>query len=215
MQRLCQDCTHRFATPVPRCAACALRVPAGVAVCGHCLIDPPAWDGAIAAVDYAYPWDTLIPSFKFRDALDLTATLTHRMVDAISADTAHARPDLLLPVPLSPQRLQQRGYNQAWQITRRLGAHLGVAVDANLLLRVRDTPHQLSQPLARRAANVRGAFAVEPLRRGEVAGRAFAVIDDVMTTGATAAEVARVLKQAGARRVDVWVLARTPRPGDR
>jgi predicted amidophosphoribosyltransferase len=91
---------------------------------------------------------------------------------------------------------------------------LDIAADPALLLRVRDTVHQLALPPLARAGNVAGAFAVEPLRRGELAGQDVAVVDDVMTTGSTAAELARVLKQAGAGRVEVWVLARTPRPDD-
>ena len=122
---------------------------------------------------------------------------------------------MLLPVPLSGKRLRERGYNQAWELARRLGRALHCPADARLLLRVKDSPHQLALPPAQRAANVRGAFAVEPRRISELRGREVALIDDVMTTGATAAEIVRVLLQAGAARVQVWVLARTPRPEDR
>ncbi len=209
-QRLCGACIARFASPAPRCAHCALRVPDGVVVCGACITHPPPFDGARAGLDYAHPWNTLIPAFKFNAALDLATTLTDRLEDAVRTAPL---PELLLPVPLSPERLRQRGYNQAWEITRRLSRALRVPADAHLLLRVKDTPHQLSQPLPKRAANVRGAFAVEPLRRAELAGRTIAVVDDVMTTGATCGEIANVLKQAGALRVEAWVLARTPRPG--
>ncbi|MEO5883089.1 MAG: phosphoribosyltransferase family protein, partial [Caldimonas sp.] len=98
---------------------------------------------------------------------------------------------------------------------RRLAPRLGGRAEASLLLRLRDTPHQVALPPDERAGNVRGAFAVEPRRLGEVRGRTVALVDDVMTTGSTAAEIARVLKQAGAARVEVWVVARTPRPADR
>ena len=91
---------------------------------------------------------------------------------------------------------------------------LDLAAEPELLLRLRETAHQLALPLAERAGNVRGAFAVEPRRRAELRGRHVAIVDDVMTTGSTAAEIAGVLKQAGAATVEVWVLARTPRPGD-
>jgi ComF family protein len=121
-------------------------------------------------------------------------------------------PDMLLPVPLAAARLRERGYNQAWEITRRLGRTLRCPAEPHLLLRLRDTPHQLAFPLHRRAANVRGAFAVEPTRLAEVRGRHIALVDDVMTTGATAEEIARALKQAGAAAVAVWVVARTPAP---
>ncbi len=125
-----------------------------------------------------------------------------------------ARPDLVLPVPLAPARLRERGYNQAWELARRVARRLAVGADPQLLLRIRDTAHQLALPPAARAGNVRGAFAVEPRRRAEIAGRRIAVVDDVMTTGSTAAELAQVLKQAGAAAVEIWVVARTPRPGE-
>ena len=115
---------------------------------------------------------------------------------------------------MSDARLRERGYNQAWEVARRAARRLGCAADASLVLRVRDTPHQLALPPGERAGNVRGAFAVEPRRLGEVRERTIAVVDDVMTTGSTVAELARVLKLAGAARVEVWVVARTPRPGD-
>jgi len=208
-ERLCADCIALHAAPRPRCRRCAL--PAGDGGCGACVIDPPDFDGAVAAVDYGYPFDALIRRYKFHAGLDLTATFARRML------AAHARaglpsPGLLLPVPLSAQRLRERGYNQAWELARRLGRALGVPSDARLLLRIRDTPQQLDLPPEQRAANVRGAFAIEPARRAELRGAAVTVVDDVLTTGATLREVARVLRQAGAAQVHVWTLARTPRP---
>jgi ComF family protein len=119
---------------------------------------------------------------------------------------------LLVPTPSSAERLRERGYNQAWELARRLGPALGIATERDLLLRLRDTPHQLSLPAEQRSANVRGTFAVEPRRAAALQGRAVTIVDDVMTTGATAAEMARLLLAAGAVSVDVWVLARTPLP---
>lgn len=210
-RRLCPTCLQRFAAPRPRCARCAIGVAAGIALCGACLKQPPPFDAAVAAVDYAFPWDGLVQRFKFDAALDLADGLANCLHDAVRFSEA-AVADLLLPVPLAPARLRERGYNQAWEIARRVARRLGCRADATLLLRMRDTPHQLALAPARRAANVRGAFAVEPLRRAEVGGRDIAVVDDVMTTGATAAEIATVLRQAGARSVRIWVVARTPQP---
>jgi ComF family protein len=188
-------------------------VPDGVQRCGACLRHPPAFDQAWAAVDYDHPWDGLISHFKFHAALDLADTLAGTMAEAWQRQP-RTLPDLLLPAPLSPQRLRERGFNQSWELARRVARRLGCRADAKLLLRIRDTAHQIDLALDRRSANVRGAFALEPLRAHAVRGLHVAVIDDVMTTGATAAEMAVTLKQAGAARVDIWALARTPPPGD-
>lgn len=186
-------------------------MPEGIAECGGCLREPPPYAQAIAALDYAPPWSALIAAFKFHEGLDLASVFAKRLAEACRG--AETRASLIVPVPLSEDRLRERGYNQAWELARRVGAALGVAADATLLLRIRATPHQLALPPDRRAANVRGAFAVEPRRRAEVAGRHIALVDDVMTTGATLAEAARVLLAAQAASVQVWALARTPRPG--
>ncbi len=210
MQRVCGDCVQRFAAPVPRCRRCALQVPVGMEVCGACLTDPPPYARTLAAVDYDHPWDGLITHFKFHGALDLATALAERMLAASGGLSA---PALLVPIPLSDARLRERGYNQAWELTKRLGTTLHCRVDATLLLRVKDTPHQLVFPPDQRAGNVRAAFAVEPRQRVELQGRTVTLVDDVMTTGATVAEAARTLLQGGASEVHVWVIARTPRPG--
>jgi ComF family protein len=212
-ERVCAACRARFVEAVPRCVRCALRVPDGVTQCGACLAAPPPFDTTLAALDYGHPWDGLIGRFKFHAALDLGASLAQLLAEAWRA-SGRPRPDWLLPVPLSPQRLRERGYNQAWEIARRLAQMLAIRAEPRLLLRLKDTPHQLALPIEQRAANVHAAFAVEPARRAELRGRRVALVDDVMTTGATAAEIARVLRQAGASAVDVWVVARTPAPAD-
>lgn len=187
-------------------------MPQGVLECGECLRAPPPYSRTVAALDYVPPWSALIARLKFHDALDLAPVFAERLAHACVDAQVHAA--LVLPVPLDEVRLRERGYNQAWELARRVGATLGIAADATLLLRVRATPHQLALPLDQRAANVRGAFAVEPRRRSEIAGRDVAIVDDVMTSGATVAEAARVLLAAQAASVQVWTLARTPRPGE-
>ena len=235
--RICAACCERFAAPTPRCRRCALPFAGLAGTCGACIAQPPPFDAALARLDYAYPWDRLVAAFKFRGALDLAHPFAEAIVDAHRraggdvdgckspdrlADPAATPPPaadtsqrlLLLPVPLSAERLRERGFNQAWQLARRVARRVGADADPRLLLRIRDTPHQLDLPTAERAGNVRGAFAVEPRRLREMRGRRIAVIDDVMTTGSTLAEIASVLKAAGASSVAVWVVARTPRPED-
>ncbi|HEY4065608.1 MAG TPA: ComF family protein [Burkholderiaceae bacterium] len=209
-QRVCATCVERFAMFRPRCTRCALALPEGVPVCGACLADPPPYARTLASVDYDHPWDGLIAHFKFHGALDLAPALATRMLQTLEHGGGPA-PALLLPVPLSMQRLRERGYNQAWELARRLARACGARADTRLLLRLKDTPHQLAFPPEQRAGNVRSAFAVEPRRLNELRGRSVTVVDDVMTSGATVAEIARVLLQAGASEVAVWVFARTPR----
>ena len=133
------------------------------------------------------------------------------MLDDARHRAGDAPPDLVVPVPLAAARSRERGFNQAWEIARRLRA----PARADVLLRVKDTPHQLTLPRERREANMRDAFAVEPRQARRLRDADVAVVDDVMTSGATAAEVARTLLRAGARRVRIWVVARTPAPQDR
>lgn len=208
--RVCGQCLARFARSVPRCIRCALELPAGVSVCGECVRSAPDFDSGIAALSYAYPWDGLISSFKFHAALDLAPLLADLLWQAVRHGKA-LRPHWVLPVPLSADRLRERGYNQAWELARRIASHTGCRTDPALLLRTRSTPHQLALPRARRAANVQGAFTLEPRRRGLLRKANVALVDDVMTTGSTANELARLLKQAGAAHVQVWVVARTPK----
>jgi ComF family protein len=207
--RVCGACLARFAAPRLRCTRCAMTVPDGVALCGDCLLEPPPFARTIAAVDYGYPWDRLVAQLKFHAALDVADTLAGLLQGAVARDDA--RVDLLVPVPLSRERLRERGFNQAWELARRVARRLCIDANAGALLRVKDTAHQLSLPRDRRAGNVRAAFAMEPRQLAAVRGRAVAIVDDVMTTGTTLAEIAGVLQRAGATQVQAWVVARTPR----
>ncbi len=210
---VCAACLDRFAAPVLRCRRCALPVAPDMPTCGTCLVDAPPFDAALACFDYRPPWDRLVTAFKFHGAVELAPFFAGMLEGALRRRGAPP-PDVVVPVPLAAGRMRERGYNQAWLLARRVARRLTVAADADLLLRLRETAHQLDLPPASRAGNVRGAFAVEPRRRAEIAGRRIAVVDDVLTTGSTAGEIARVLQQAGAAHVDVWVLARTPRRDD-
>lgn len=210
---LCPDCRARFAAPAARCAACALPMPAPHDRCGQCLRHPLPFDAAIAALDYAWPWSGLIGGMKFRQQPRLAAVLADELAAAVRRSgvepSSPAAARWVLPIPLTQARLRERGYNQAWELARRIGPALGLRADARLLLRLHDAPHQVGLDRAARSANLQGVFAIEPSRRRELAGAEVALVDDVMTTGATLAEAARTLKQAGAARVVSWVVART------
>lgn len=217
--RICRECLSLHARPVPRCPRCAIDLPATPhaahqphTVCDACLSLPPAFDGSIAAVTYIEPWKSLITRFKFRQQASLARALADRLIDTLSQQPQAMRPapHWVLPVPLSVERLRERGYNQAWEIARRVAKPFGLRADATLLQRTRHTPHQLGLDETARQANLAGAFMVPASRRAELHRRHVVVVDDVMTTGATVNEIARALKQAGAASVRVWVVARTP-----
>ena len=203
---LCETCIARFAQPQPRCLGCALPLQGGALRCGHCLRQPPPLQICLTAVDYGWPWRELITRFKFQEQTAWARPLAWLMLGSVGAQDALLRADLVLPIPLSRQRLAARGYNQSWLLARCLAP---AQADAGLLLRTRDTPAQRTLPRAQRLANLVGAFAVDPLRAPEVRGRRLLLVDDVMTSGASLHTAAQVLLQAGAAEVGALVLART------
>ena len=206
-QRLCDDCVRRFARQRPRCRTCALAVPEGVAHCGACLRHPNGLDACHAAVDYGYPWSGVLQAFKFRGDPGWADALATLLRSTPWVEPALEAAELVLPIPLAPQRLRMRGFNQALLLAQALAP---ARVQAGLLLRTHDTPAQSGLDRARRLRNLARAFAVEPLRAAQLAGRQVLLVDDVMTTGATLQAAAAVLRQAGAARVTALVLARTP-----
>jgi ComF family protein len=210
---LCDACRSRFAAPVPRCVRCALRLPAEGAACAHCLRHPLPFERCLSAGDYAFPWDRLIARLKFLGEVAEAAPLASALSGAVRHAPMAANV-LVLPVPLSPTRLAERGLNQSWEIARRLAGDLGLPAEPGVLLRLRDTPHQVGLSRLQRLQNLRGALCVEPARQRSIEGRDIALVDDVMTTGATAAACADVLLRAGAASVQAWIVARTPAPDD-
>lgn len=196
---LCADCEAELPRlPAEVCPRCALASPSG-ALCGRCLAEAPQYDATVAALWYRFPTDALVQALKFGGELALAAFLSRILREKIPREPV----DAIIPVPLSPARLRSRGYNQAAEIARRLERG---RVELELCERTRDGPPQVELPFAERQRNVRGAFRVSR----KLAGASIAVVDDVMTTGATLDEIARALKGAGAARVVNWVVARTP-----
>jgi ComF family protein len=173
--------------------------------CGACLAHPPPFVGAVAAIAYAYPADRLIQRLKYGGRLALAVPLADLLAASVlDRLPSQPLPDALVPVPLSAPRQRGRGFNQAAEIARAASARLGRPV-LHALERHRDAPAQATLSRRRRVANVRGAFrCVEPVR-----GLSLALVDDVMTTGATLAAAATALNQGGATRVAAWAVART------
>ena len=181
----------------PRCPRCALASSHGE-VCGRCLSEKPHYDATLAALAYEFPADVLVHALKFRGELALAGLLGEMLAREISSHEV----DCVVPVPLSAGRLRSRGYNHAAEIARHVAAG---KLELALCVRSLDTPPQMDLPYAERQRNVRGAFRCTRA----LVGQSVAVVDDVMTTGATLNEVASTLKAAGAARVVNWVVART------
>lgn len=203
---VCRACAAGLPWNRGACRACALPV-AGFAsgwdVCGACLADAPPQDSTWAAFTYGTPVAQHLVGLKFHGRLASAHVLGVLMAERL-ARRPQPLPDVLMPVPLHPARLRRRGYNQAAELARELGRRLAIPVEPTLARRVRPTGEQTRLDATARRRNVRGAFLVEDC----VAGRHVAILDDVITTGATAAELARAARSAGAAQVEVWAAAR-------
>ena len=202
---VCDTCIAQFAQPTARCQRCALPLPAGK-ICGTCLKTPPPLQLCLSATAYAWPWTDLLARFKFQAQPGWAGPLATLMRSSHGVEDALAAADWVLPIPLSRERLAERGYNPSWLLAQHLCPD---KARSQLLLRTRDTPSQRTLPRSERLANVEGAFAVEPLRAHELHNKRVVLVDDVMTSGASLHAAARVLHQAGAQHVGALVLART------
>ncbi len=198
---LCAACERELPSSASACQRCALAGSTN-AECGACLADPPHFDSSDAAFTYAYPVDALIQALKYGGQLALAGWFAHKLLQRIGQP---AGVDLIVPLPLHATRLAERGFNQAAEIARVLSRASGIGMDARLATRLRNTAPQTDLPWREREANMRQAFGCER----DLSGLRIAVIDDVMTTGATLNEFARTLKKSGAARVQNWVVART------
>jgi ComF family protein len=203
---ICEACARELPRMGPACPVCALPAPGGQ-VCGSCLADPPAFNATIAAFAYAFPIDRLIHAFKYQGRLAL-AEWSAGAVLAERLRLKRADPDRLVALPLSVERQRERGYNQAAEIARVAAARCGIPLLSAGVRRIRATPPQAMLPWAARERNVRGAFACDV----DLAGLSVAIVDDVMTTGASLSELAGTLRAAGAASVENWIVARTLPP---
>lgn len=200
----CDDSLPRLTDRCLRCPRCAMPSASGEA-CGRCLKRAPHFDATHAVLRYGFPADRVILSLKYGANLPAAAYLAQLLAQSLRHAANARNVDLVLAMPLHRRRLAQRGFNQSVEIGRRVARELDLPFSHAAAVRVRDTPPQADLPLIRRRANVRGAFDCTQT----LDGRSVAVIDDVMTSGATVDELAKVLKRAGAMRVENWVVART------
>ena len=235
---LCDPCLSHFAPVRARCTRCALLLPEGppshtfMPICPRCMRLPQpqdrdaqaealgaSWSRACCAVDYAYPWDRMIARLKFGGASELAWPLSGLIVRALDDQGARAgsgghitpeqQVDGIVAVPLSAPRLALRGYNQSWELARAVARRLGRPAHPRALQRHGSLTPQAQAQRQERLRRQQGAFIVPTSARHVVAGRRLALIDDVMTTGATLQAATAALLEAGAAEVQVWAVART------
>lgn len=207
---ICDVCDVQFFSSTPaRCIRCGshLSHEPDTGECVSCLRSPPAFDASIVATDYRPPTDQLVLALKFRHQLALAPALAQRLRRA-SERSKFSQPDLLMAVPLGPQRLVDRGFNQSLEIARHLAKAWRLPLERQGALRQIETPPQSLLSPEERRKNILRAFTVPPAAIGKIKGRHIAVVDDVMTTGTTLNELARTLKRFGAARVTNLVFAR-------
>ncbi len=213
-ESVCSVCESELPWLMEQCEVCALPLPMDGLICGQCQKKPPAFKQVIAPWTYSFPVDTLISRFKHQSRWPLG----HLLARALGQHLQHrfdnaelTRPDCLLAVPMARKRLRERGFNQALMLARWLSQDLNLQHDEHLLLRPHETIAQQALDAKSRHRNLLSAFALAPGAQAQ--GLHFALVDDVLTTGATAHSLARLLMDAGAQQVDVYCLARTPKPG--
>jgi ComF family protein len=186
---------------MPHCPACALPVLSGE-LCGHCLRHPPLFSHTVAAFGYAFPLDKLIQTMKYGEQLPLAHAFAARLAQRIPRDNL---PDCVIPMPLHPAKLRERGYNQSQLLAAPIARSLDLELLPAACRRVRDTAPQSGLPWKARKKNMRNAFRCEL----DLTGKRIALVDDVLTTGASLNALAEAVRQRGAIDIEAWVVART------
>ena len=212
-QPICQGCREDLPWNLNPCTSCALPLPAEAGspqLCGDCMRDKPSFDHCITPFTYDFPIDRCIHRIKYKGKRRLLRALAKELETKIPLRKQHHPfPDVIIAVPLDPKRRHDRTLNHCSYLSKTLGKAMGVPFKTNLLIKTSSTPEQSSLSRKLRLKNLKGVFEV----RGSIPTR-IALVDDVLTTGATAETIARLLKKHGAEHVEVWALARTPKPGD-
>ena len=201
---ICNACHQELPRITAHCERCGTPLEQTQPFCGCCLTHSPNFDDCISAYFYQQPLRWLIQQLKFRARLS-TIPLLSRLLAETLADRISVRPDIIIPVPLHIHRLRERGFNQALELAKPLAKTYGIPLNNQLLKRNKNTSKQSGLSAKQRRANVNNAFAL----CADLNAQSIALVDDVITTGATANAIAKLLKQHGAQHVQVWALAHT------
>jgi ComF family protein len=197
------DCLDDLPVVGACCERCGIRMPQAAAICGRCLLEPFLADRTVTAYEYRYPVDALIKAMKYRHCLRLAVPMSRALARRIMAG-AEPLPEVMIPVPLHHKRLYRRGFNQSYEICRRLYGYTHIPVDLGSVSRTRHTSPMFDLTVRQRRENITGAFKLlRPLNY-----RSVAIVDDVITSGATVNELARLLRRAGVNFISCWALAR-------
>lgn len=203
---LCAACASDLLQNDAACPRCGEHLPASASanLCGECLRKPPRFQAAFCAYHYGFPVDHLVRSLKYHGRMAYARVLGELLARYLQGVRGAPWPECVIPVPLAEARFRERGFNQAIEIGRELQSQLGIPLRSDLIARIRDTREQAGLDRKARRKNVRNAFKViAPLNMQRVA-----ILDDVVTTGSTANELARMLRKAGAEHIEVWSVAR-------
>ncbi|MFW5451228.1 MAG: ComF family protein [Methylophagaceae bacterium] len=200
---LCNDCIKTLPTLDQICPRCAHPLNHN-AICGQCLSQAPEQDDSFSLYHYLPPIDRLIADMKYYDKILLSKFFAQQMATQLKD---RALPELLIPIPLHPRRLRQRGYNQSWALAQYLSKLLIIPTRHDILVRTRDTVAQTSLPYSQRKQNIKRSFSVKSI----TIPSHIALIDDVLTTGHTANVAAKALRKAGVQHIELWTIARTMR----
>ena len=211
---VCKPCLNDLPWhPNTSCLQCGLASSGtglNTVVCGSCLNNPPDFDATKAVFLYAYPVDAMMQRYKYGSLLNLGDTFGEFLAEKTALGALNNNHvDLIIPMPMHPQRLKERGFNQALEIAKVLCKNYKEKLDYKSITRQTLTPPQASLPLKERVKNIKDAFKVNADKLDKFQGKRIAIVDDVMTTGASLNELAKTLKKAGASHVECWVIART------
>lgn len=198
----CGDCDAALPyLEAPHCPVCALPTPSGE-VCGYCLQYPPLYSRTTAVFGYAFPLDKLVQAMKYGEQLALATAFAEKLALQVNQSDL---PDCVIPMPLHPAKLRERGFNQSLLLAATVARKLKIELLPNTCQRVRDTPPQSALPWKERKKNVRNAFRCDR----DLAGRRVALVDDVMTTGASLNALAEAVQKGNSGEISAWVVART------